>query len=115
MSNEQQQQSTVVRKINGAPERLGIAGVGTTHEVVVYTMSTIRILAIRVLRVWLQSFLGLLAIDGLGIADLAPPGQAFKQMMTVAGIALAPSAIALLQNLLEFLTKLDVKNPGIHA
>lgn len=115
MADEQPQQTTVVRKINGAPERVGIAGVGTSHEVVVYTMSTARILAIRVLRVWLQSFLGLLAIDGLGIADLAPPGEAFSQMLTVAGIALAPSVIALLQNLLEFLTKLDMKNPTLHA
>lgn len=115
MSDEQIQQPVVVRKINGAPETVGIAGVGTPHEVVVYTMSWVRILTIRVLRVWLQSFLGLLAIDGLGIADLAPPGEAFQQMWTVAGIALAPAVIALLQNALEFLTKLDVKNPSIHA
>lgn len=108
-------QSVVVRKINGAPETVGVAGSGTPHAVVVYTMSTARILAVRILRVWLQSFLGLLTVDGLGLVDLAPPGEAFAQMWTVAGIALAPAAVALLQNLLEFLTKLDVKTPGIHA
>lgn len=92
-----------------------MAGFGSSHAVTVYTMSTLRILIIRVLRVYIQSFLGLLAVDGLGIAELAPAGEAWKQMLTVAGIALAPSVIALLQNLLEFLTKLDVRNPALHA
>lgn len=113
--DQQPPQTVVVRKVNGTPEFVGIAGVGTKHEVVVYAMSTFRVLTIRVLRVYIQSFLGLLSVDGLGIRDLAPPGEAFDQMWVLAGIALAPAFIALLMNLLEFLTKLDVSTPSLHA
>ena len=54
---------------------------------------------------YLQTFLGLLAIDGMGLADLAPPGDAFSHLWNIGGIALAPTALGLLKESYDYLGK----------
>lgn len=54
---------------------------------------------------FLHSFFGLLAVDGLGLADLAPPGDAFAHLYRIAGIAMAPTVLSLLQQLYSYLGK----------
>lgn len=55
---------------------------------------------------YLTVFFGLLAMDGMGLVDLAPPGDAFSHILRVAGISLAPAAIQLLRELYDYLGKL---------
>ena len=75
--------------------------------------ATIRTVAVRpvvyigveMLWLYLQTFLGLLAIDGMGLAELAPPGDAFSHLYNIAGIALAPTFLGLLKELYVYLDK----------
>lgn len=74
---------------------------------------TIRVVArpvwqyIGVEMVWafLTNFFGLLTIDGLGLAELAPPGDAFAHLYHVAGLALAPTALMLAKELYDYVGK----------
>lgn len=56
--------------------------------------------------VYLNSFLGLLAVDGLGLAELTPPGTAFSHLYHVAGIALAPALLSLLKEAFDYLGRI---------
>jgi hypothetical protein len=62
---------------------------------------------------WLNVFLGLLTVDGLGLVDLAPPGDAFSHLYHVAGIALAPAFLALLKELYDYLGKVRASRIGL--
>ena len=62
-------------------------------------------IAIEIGWVYLHTFLGLLAIDGLGLVELAPPGEAAQHLLRVAGIALAPALLSMLQELYQYLGK----------
>lgn len=97
------------------PKVVGIAGVDTENPVIVGTMPVWKMIGVRVLRMYLQSFIGLLGVDALKLVDLAPPGDALAHLYLVGGIALAPTAVALLHNALEFLTKIDVTHPQLRA
>jgi hypothetical protein len=74
-----------------------------------------KMIAVRVARVYLQTFLGLLGADGMGAIELGPAGDAWSHLLSAALVALAPAAVSLLQNSLEFLTKIDVNAPGLRA
>lgn len=63
-------------------------------------------IGIEMLWLYLQTFLGLLAIDGMGLADLAPPGDAFAHLWHIGGIALAPTLLGLLKELYDYLGKI---------
>src|SRR5688500_85104 len=54
---------------------------------------------------YLQTFFGLLAIDGLGLAELAPAGEAFEHLYSISGMALAPTTLGLLKELYDYLGK----------
>ena len=87
--------------------QVGDAGInmpGATIRVV--SRPPLLFIGVELLWTFLQTFFGLLAIDGLGLADLAPPGDAFSHLYNVAGIALAPTSLALLKELYDYLGKI---------
>lgn len=106
---------TVVRATTEAPGVVGTAGVDTTKPVTVVTMPWWKMLLVRVTRVYLQGFLGLLGADGAGMIELAKSGTAWDHIFAVAYVATAPAFISLLWNASEFLTNLDVNKPGLRA
>lgn len=106
---------TIVRAQPEQPRMVGIAGADGPNPVVVTTMPIWKMVGVRVLRVYLQSFLGLLLADGSGFVELAPPGEAWAHMQAIALLAMAPSFVSLCQNFLEFLTRVDVNKPGLRA
>lgn len=63
-------------------------------------------IGVEMLWLYLQTFLGLLAIDGMGLAELAPPGDAFSHLWNIGGIALAPTLLGLLKELYDYLGKI---------
>lgn len=86
---------------------VGFAGVdkpGPTSRVV--AVNPVVYIGIEILWTYLHSFLGLLAVDGLGLAELAPPGQAFSHLWNISGIALAPAGLSLLHELYQYLGKI---------
>lgn len=107
-------QKTLVRGADG--DTLGTAAIGTTDATTVIQMPIWQMVAVRVVRNYLQVVLGLLAADGVGAVELAHAGNDFWiHLLAAAKIALAPAVIALLHNSVEFLTKLDVNNPEWRA
>jgi hypothetical protein len=111
------QLKTVVRKTEDAPPVVGTAGVGSDTEVTVTTMPWWQMVAVRAARVYLQALVGFLVVGGTGLGEAAgiPLEQFGGNLKVAATLAVAPSVVSLLQNLLEFLTKLDITNPGIRA
>lgn len=91
---------------------------GATN-VEVITMTWYSQVGIRVLRTYLQSLLGFILAIGTGAAGgvgLNIPAQDFLQLLISSGsLAVAPAAIALLQNMVEILGKFDVTNPQLRA
>lgn len=101
---------TVIQKViqlpGMAPGLVGDAGTGKPGA----TIRTVAVrpalfIAVEVVWLYLQTFLGLLAIDGMGLAELAPPGDAFSHLYTIGGIALAPTFLGLLKELYVYLDK----------
>ena len=88
------------------PGFLGFSGAdkpGPTVRTV--AVPVVQYIAVEIGWSFLHSFLGLLAIDGLGLADLAPPGDAFAHLYRIAGLSLAPTTLALTQQLYSYLNK----------
>lgn len=86
---------------------VGMAGVhraGATIRVV--AVNPIIYIGVEILWAYLHAFLGLLAVDGLGLADLAPASDAMGHLLKIGGIALAPAFVALLQELYQYLGKI---------
>jgi hypothetical protein len=89
-----------------ASGELGFAGVdkpGPTVRTV--AVPVVRYIAEEISYSWLRAFLGLLAVDGLGLAQLTPPSDAFMHLYRIGGIALAPAALSLAQELYAYLSK----------
>lgn len=107
---------TLVRATEDSPKTVGTAGKGES-AVTVQTMPWYQMIAIRATRVYLQSLIGFLTAGGTGIAEMAgvPLDQFGGLLGTAATLAIAPSIMSVLTNALEFLTKLDVTNPGLRA
>lgn len=110
-----QPDKTIVRQTNGITGVLGTAGVGSSQATTVITMPAWQMVAVRVARMYVQTVLGVLTADGIGMIHLAGPGDLWGHLSNALFIGLAPSTIALLQNVLEFLTKVDVKYPQFRA
>lgn len=108
---------TLVRETEDAPKTIGTAGAGTDNAVTVQTMPWYQMIAIRATRVYLQSLIGFLTAGGTGIAEAVgvPLDQFGGLLGTAATLAIAPAIMSVLTNALEFLTKLDVTNPGLRA
>lgn len=96
-----------VIQLPGMPEGvIGMAGVDKPGPSIrAVAVPAWRYIAVEILWHYLQVFLGLLAVDGMGLVELAPPGDAFEHLGKVAGISLAPSALALLHELYQYLGK----------
>lgn len=86
-------------------------------NVLVKALSPVRIVATRVIRVYLQSLLGMLTVVMSGVASdaLITPTDFQGKLALAAGFALAPSAITLLQNAAELLAKWDETNASWRA
>lgn len=80
-------------------------------DLVVKTKSPIKRTVIRILRIYFQSFGGMLFIVmGNAAPDsLRPPEELWAKIVLSAGFALSPSAIALLSNLTEYLVREDAQ------
>lgn len=101
-------QTTLVRKHSDeTPSVIGIAGTGTGNAVTVKSMPAWQMIAIRVARMYLQTVVGFLGAEGVGV-DLGGLAGVFL-------LALAPTIVSLLHNTLEILTKLDVTHPQLRA
>ena len=80
-------------------------------NVVVKTKSPVSRTLIRISRIYVQSFGGmLLIVMGNTAPDyLRPPEELWGKMVLAAGFALSPSFIALLTNLTEYLVREDAR------
>ena len=86
---------------------VGDAGVGRDGATIrVVAVSPVMYIGSAILGTYLDAFFGLLTIDGLGLADLAPPGEAFTHLWHIGGIALAPTLLSLGRELLKYLNKI---------
>ena len=74
-------------------------------------------MGIRALRTYLQSLVGFLLVVMSGVGEKAGlPAQDFLNALLTAGsLSLAPAAIALIQNAIELLARMDSSNPTLRA
>lgn len=109
-------QVTIVRQTNGVRE-IGVAGLDKKDvpSVLVRAMPVWQLMLVRVARMYLQAFLGLLTLDGLGVIKMTGAFEDWSLISSAMVTALAPTFISFAQNALEFLTKLDIKNPAWRA
>jgi len=74
---------------------------------------------IRVLRTFLQGWVGILIAGGTGAAAAVgvnmPVGDFGALLVQSASLAVAPAVISALQNIIELLGRVDVNNPGMRA
>ena len=102
--------STVIQKVVQLPGmktgELGTAGLDRPGPSVrTVAVPAWQYIGIEILWAYLHSFLGILAMDGMGLINLAPAGEAFQHLYTVAGVACGPSFLALLTQLYQYLGK----------
>lgn len=105
---------TVTRKTNGVTE-IGIAGINSDAPVKVRGMPVWQLILVRITRMYLQTFLGLISLKGLGVIEMSGVIEDWTLISAALVAALAPTFIAFAQNALEFLTKIDVTNPALRA
>lgn len=111
-----EEQKTIVRAVEGTGSgTIGTAGVGTTGATTVIAVPVWQIVATRVGRLYVQTLLGILTADGFGVIQLAGPGDMLGHLQKAAFVALAPAILALLQETVEFLTKLDMTHPQLRG
>lgn len=97
---------TIARLPGMSEGEVGLAGVDRPGP----TIKTVAVPAWQYIGIeigwsFLNNFFGLLTIDGLGLAELAAPGDAFQHLYKIAGIALAPTALMLLKELYDYFGK----------
>lgn len=108
MNDTSQQSATVVRqKDDNTPKTIGVAGFGTTDAVTVQSMPAWQMIGVRVARMYLQTMVGFLGAEGVGV-DMGGIGR-------IAWLALVPTLVSLIHNTLEILTMLDVTHPKLRA
>lgn len=93
--------------------------IGANDQLVV-TQSWWAQVLIRVFRTYLQSLLGFITIlssdrltEAVGLK--IPAGDFGGLLVIAASLAVAPAAMAFIQNAIEILAKLDVSNPKVRA
>lgn len=125
-----EQISTVVTKRDDMAKTVIAQTPGPSPDVRVIALPSWRIVLIRVLRVYMQSFVGFLGALTSGM--LAPtmaagsgstamqvqailPHAFWGQVLVAASVACVPTFITLAQNALELLTRLDESHPQLRA
>lgn len=76
------------------------------------TIPAWQFIGVEVLWNFLRVFFGLLTVDGMGLAELAPPGDAMSHVYNIAGISLVPTLLALGQELYSYLSKVRQASQG---
>ncbi len=94
--------------------------VATTEDhfpnVIIKVITPLMSIAIRSLRVYLQTLVGLLAAGGIGAASNTLPAHDFGALlMTCAGLSVASAAVCAIQNVIELLGNLDQKFPTLRG
>jgi hypothetical protein len=81
------------------------------------TLSPLRMVLIRVVRVYLQSFVGLLTAVGTGIApdSLITAGGLSHKLAIASSLAVWPAVLCFLQNTLEIISRLDETRPELRG
>jgi len=106
---------TLVRKTNGITE-IGVAGVDIGMPVKVRAMPVWKMILVRVTRVYLSTFLGLVTATGTGLITLQIPwAHEWGQIATALMAATAPAFLSLCHNAVDFLTAIDVHRPELRA
>lgn len=109
-------QKTLVRKTETTETAVvGIAGIDGPAPTVVVTISVWKMLTVRVARAYVESVLGLLALDGFGAIEFAASSGFFPHLYVAAQLALGPAAYSLILNGYEYLKRLDVTAPQWRA
>lgn len=83
----------------------------------VVVVSAVRVVVVRACRTYIQCLIGFLGATVAGVIPTDPlaPQDAWVKLATAAGLALYPAAISALQNILELLGKMDVKEPELRG
>lgn len=120
----------VTKRIADAPSSTIVQTPAGSPDVRVIALPSWRIVLVRMLRVYLQSFVGFLgmlmsgalpaataAVTGHASADVKAvlPQELNGMVLLAAQMALAPSVMTLSQNALELLTRLDEARPEWRA
>jgi hypothetical protein len=108
-----QETSATVNTI-ARPAALAAAG----PVIVLTPMPVWQQVGVRVVRVYLQTFLGLWSVNGLGVIDLSKVtifGEQWNAIAMLMLLAIAPAFVTLCQNALEFLTEMDQRRPTLRA
>jgi hypothetical protein len=83
---------------------------GNLPEVIYKAMSPLAIIAVRALRVYLQTAVGLVTAGSLA-TNLMPAAAALSDWKVALGMALGPALVCAAQNTLELLARIDEKLP----
>lgn len=99
---------------------LGTASVGTSAATIVLEKPWWKILLVRVARIYFQTFSGLLIAQGVGVIDIKSAvdvalGAQWNTFASLAFVSVMPTVVGGIQNITEFLTKIDQTNPMWHA
>lgn len=72
---------------------------------------------VRGLRTYLQSFLGFLGATAIGAVPTDPvdPPALWQKIVLAAGLALAPTLVSVVQNLIELTARLDAQHPELRG
>lgn len=103
---------TVVVSTNaGIPEGTTAKTPTGMPNLVVKTKSPLQRTGTRILRVYVNSFVGMLTIvmGNMAPGYLTPPREFAGKLALAAGFALAPAGLTLLSNLAEYLTREDAQ------
>lgn len=89
-------------------------------NVIVQTMTATYACFIRSLRVYAQTFMGLLSAQGLGAVDAilgssVTPADFVGKLKVAAALSFAPAAFTFLQNAAELVMRLDEKLPKLRG
>lgn len=60
---------------------------------------------VEILWVYLTSFMSILAMDGMGLTELAPASDAFAHLLAIGELSLGPSTLMLIKELYDYLGK----------
>lgn len=99
---------------------VGTAAFGQTSSTIVVEKPWWKILFVRVARIYFQTFSGLLIAQGVGVIDIKSAvdtalGMQWNTFASLAFVSVMPTVVGGIQNVTEFLTKIDQTNPMWHA
>lgn len=115
MPDDPQTTKVVVRQTDDMTGTIGTAGVGTSQPTQVIAMPGWKIALVRVGRVYVQTTLGVLTADGIGVIELSSTHDLYHHLTKALIVGLAPALIAALQETLEVLSSFDVRYPQLRG